>query len=306
MPDLSTTITHDIGSAIYTAEAEPQYTNHPLFLCDGFALRQFIFAPGEVVGQSFRHLFVIFLDSPGLSEWQIGGSRRTQAILSAQDIFLLPAHSPYAARWKGTKKAVEMFLEPCFLTRAVQAHPDDGSLELHDSGRMEDPLIRQFGLTLHQTARNWGTIDPLYGETLATALAVHLLQHYAPKKPHLPTSAERLAQLLQRRAIDYIHTHLAEEITLAQLAALTNLSPHHFARQFKQAIGLAPHQYLIHARVERAKELLAHTTYPGEVIAAMVGFVDQSHLARHFKRIVGVPPKAFRQQCQHSPVYIVS
>ena len=70
------------------------------------------------------------------------------------------------------------------------------------------------------------------------------------------------------------------------------MSPYHFMRLFKKSTGKSPHQYVIEARVRKAKDLLATGKLSVCEAAYRVGFVDQSHLTRHFKRIFGLPPKA--------------
>jgi AraC family transcriptional regulator len=95
--------------------------------------------------------------------------------------------------------------------------------------------------------------------------------------------------------IEYIMENLEGNPTLAQMAALANLSPYHFARQFKASTGLAPHQYLISRRIERAQHLLrAHDELGLAEVALRVGFSDQSKFSFHFKRLVGLTPRQFR------------
>ena len=97
-----------------------------------------------------------------------------------------------------------------------------------------------------------------------------------------------------RRVQDYVEANLSHAIDLATLAAIAGLSIHHFARGFKQSVGIAPHHYLIQKRVERAGDMLAHTDLALSEIAYTVGFSDQSHLARHFRRMLGITPGQFR------------
>ena len=95
--------------------------------------------------------------------------------------------------------------------------------------------------------------------------------------------------------MEYVEEHLDGGPTLAQMAAVVRLNPFHFARQFKAATGLAPHQYVILRRVERAKQLLeAGTDLSLAEVAPGAGFSDQSQLSHHFKRLVGVTPGRFR------------
>ena len=96
---------------------------------------------------------------------------------------------------------------------------------------------------------------------------------------------------------EYIEDQLDASPTLEQMAAVARLSPYHFARQFKTATGLPPHQYVIARRVERAKQLLQGG---GDLslaeVAAHAGFSDQSQFCQHFKRLVGVTPGQFYTQ----------
>ena len=87
----------------------------------------------------------------------------------------------------------------------------------------------------------------------------------------------------------YFEKHDGEDISLEQLARMVYLSPFHLSRLFREQVGLPPHSYLNHIRVNRAKTLLNNGLAPAEVASA-VGFGDQSHLNKIFKRIVGVPP----------------
>src|SRR5262252_7747625 len=97
-----------------------------------------------------------------------------------------------------------------------------------------------------------------------------------------------------RRVREYVEVHLSESIDLTILASVAGLSVHHFARQFKQSAGVTPHYYLTQKRVERAQEMLAKTDLSLSEIAYAAGFSDQSHLARHFRHILGTTPREFR------------
>jgi AraC family transcriptional regulator len=104
-----------------------------------------------------------------------------------------------------------------------------------------------------------------------------------------------LSQARLRAVVEYIEEHLDASPSLEQMAAVARLSVYHFARQFKAATGLPPHQFVILRRVERAKELLqAGADLSLAEVALRAGFSDQSQFARHFKRLVGVTPGQFR------------
>jgi len=98
-----------------------------------------------------------------------------------------------------------------------------------------------------------------------------------------------------RRVSEYVEQHLGESIDLATLAAIAGVSVFHFARQFKQTTGEAPHAFLIRRRVERARDMLTGTDLPLSEIALINGFADQGHFGRHFRRLTGTTPRAFRR-----------
>ena len=133
--------------------------------------------------------------------------------------------------------------------------------------------------------------------SLANVLAVHLIRHVlAPRRP-LRGRDGVLPRGRLRAVVEYIEEHLDGRPSLEQLAAVVRLNPYHFARQFKRATGLPPHQYVIMRRVERARQLLqTGSDFSLAEVAAHVGFSDQSQLTYHFKRIIGVTPGQFRER----------
>jgi AraC family transcriptional regulator len=111
------------------------------------------------------------------------------------------------------------------------------------------------------------------------------------QRVQLANSRQGLPRHKLQQVIDYLMAHLDRNLSLADLAKLIQMSPFHFARSFKESTGLAPHQFVIRARVERAKELLLYSSLDIAAIAVEVGFANQSHLTRCFKRILGVTPR---------------
>lgn len=95
-----------------------------------------------------------------------------------------------------------------------------------------------------------------------------------------------------RRAMDYLRERLAESITLDDLATYAALDKFHLCRAFRAQIGMPPHAYLTHLRIQRARQLLAGGVRASE-LAPLVGLYDQSQLTRHFRRIVGVTPARY-------------
>jgi len=146
-------------------------------------------------------------------------------------------------------------------------------------------------LALRAGIQTGDALDRTYGEALSTALAVHLLREYGaavlgPKRQYGGLPREKLV-----RAVEYIQDQLDTDLTVSGIAQAVGLSPYHFTRLFKESTGQSPYRYVVEARVRKAKELLTTGKFTISEAAYRVGFVDQSHLTRHFKRIFGLPPK---------------
>jgi AraC-like DNA-binding protein len=137
--------------------------------------------------------------------------------------------------------------------------------------------------------------DQLASSTLLRTALAGLLERHAAPGPVNGTAAVRRAPHAVGAVRELLAARIADPPSLAELAALTGLSQFALLRAFRDATGLPPHAYLNQLRVRRARQLLDDGLAPAEV-AAETGFADQAHLARHFKRVVGVPPAAYQRE----------
>ena len=99
---------------------------------------------------------------------------------------------------------------------------------------------------------------------------------------------------LMGRIREYIDSHLSENISLDRMAEMAGLSVFHFVRAFRRSFGTPPHNYQLRRRIEHAHNLLRQTELALSEIALSTGFSDQSHFARHFRRLTGMTPSAAR------------
>lgn len=168
---------------------------------------------------------------------------------------------------------------------------DPERIELKPIGVFHDPLICTLALELNRELESRGADGEQFVESVAQTLTLHLLRRYSNSRPIHDLPRKGLT-LQQRSQVDsYIHEHLGDLRSTEELAQLLHISSTHLRRQFQMATGLPLWQHVIQLRTERAHDLIRQGRLSLREIASEVGFADQSHLNRHFKRIYGVSPR---------------
>lgn len=240
-----------------------------------------------------QHFIVIALDNFRAS-YLLNGSWQ-HIDYTKGDIAIFPSTQPFPRTQIDREvPLVELFLEPVTVARAACEFVDADQIELTKQLHIRDPLIEQMGLSLKAELESGGADSRLYAESMAAALSVHLLRRYSVGNHKLETSADGLPKYKLKEAIAYIHDHLDQNLTLAELSQLVYMSPHYFATLFKQSTGLTPHHYLTKCRIEKAKQLLARHELSLVEISHSVGFQSQSHFTRVFRQYTLTTPKAYR------------
>lgn len=209
------------------------------------------------------------------------------------DIVIVPANVSTQVSWEAEGDFILIALEKSTFASAVDENSEE--VVIIPQFATPDPLVFQIGLALQKILAS-DQKNRLYAETMANTLSVHLLQYYSARKPILREYAGGLSKRKLQQVVDYINDYLDRDLGLAELAAVVQMSPHYFCHLFKKSTGLTPHQYVIRTRVERAKALIIEGKLAIADIAYKVGFANQSHLNRHFKRLLGVTPKQLLQK----------
>lgn len=158
---------------------------------------------------------------------------------------------------------------------------------------IHDKRLNQQLLNLHRTLET--SPSSLERESRFLWGLTRLIHGYSSPCPQVKVvGAENVAvQKIQ----DYLNCYYTHNISLDELANLVDLSPFRLLRAFRKQVGLPPHAYLNHVRVHQAKQLLA-TGQPIAEAAIATGFADQSHLHRHFKKMIGVTPGQYVRGCR--------
>lgn len=212
------------------------------------------------------------------------------------DIAIIPAGISHRCNWHTRAQFTIVAIEPALLQQVGRDWVNPDRIELIPRYMTEqDSLLQGIVSTLREELETSKIAPHLLIDSLKTTLAVRLLSKYCTIRPKLSSYEGGLAKANLQQIKDYIDVNLDRDLKLIELAQLVRLSPYHFLRLFKQSMGVTPHQYIVARRVEQAKRLLERDQLSIAEVAASVGFCDQSHLARYFKRIVGVTPKQLRR-----------
>jgi AraC family transcriptional regulator len=249
-----------------------------------------------------HHSLLLFLHTPKEFELQCDGVNRVVPP-PAGSVLVVPAGSPARWRWSSHSDSLHVFLEPGLVARvAAEAFElDPARVSVPPLDGLHLPQLRAAMLAVNDELTADAAGGPLAAESLANLLAVHLIRNASAPRPPARRADGALPQGKLRAVVEYIEEHLDAGLTLEQMAAAAHLSAYHFARQFKAATGVPPHQYVIARRVERAKQLLQQDRDLSLTeIAACAGFSDQSQFSHHFKRVVGVTPGQFRRSARNA------
>ena len=134
----------------------------------------------------------------------------------------------------------------------------------------------------------------LFLDSVELALAAALVNDYASRRPRIYRGGLTPARL--RKVVELVHAEMERDLSLDQMAGATGLSVAHFSEMFRQSTGQSPHQFLLHRRVDRAKELLRAREMRVLDIAVACGFKNQQHFARVFRKVCGASPTEYRQE----------
>ncbi|MGA3000576.1 MAG: AraC family transcriptional regulator [Acetobacteraceae bacterium] len=240
-------------------------------------------------------LIVLHLGGPIMVHRRIQKGEASR-LIPPGGLFMMPGGMDFGVRTSGTLPTLHLYLRRGLIEEVAETilPGEPAHLELLPRFGDSDPLIERLMLGVRDALYDEAPSATPYVDYLGRAIAARLLRGHSSASPP-DTAPTRLGRGQLNKAIEYMEAHLEQSIGLTAIAAATGLSPSHFARQFRTTMGMAPHQYLMRLRIERALCLLDETDTPVVEIAFTCGFANQEHLTRLFKRSRGVTPAAYRR-----------
>lgn len=236
------------------------------------------------------HRLIINLGGAVRFGWRSGG-RTHEAILPAGGFCLQSDGETNTPFWQDELTVAAIALTPDFITNILSNCAPAAVDTFAERRCVQDKLVYNYARALSSELASPG--EPLYAETLCLAFTLHLLSNhsYNVKKPLIPKAKLSSKQLAD--VIEAARLQLGTDLSLSQLAEVAQVSEFHFSRLFKNTTGMAPHQFVLRLRLERALSLIKTGQLSLSGVAVAAGFFDQAHFSNVFKRAFGMTPRAF-------------
>jgi AraC family transcriptional regulator len=253
--------------------------------------------PGhEIPEYVLPHHMIIVGRQPGIyQENRIDGKFHCRDSEATGDALIVPAGMTNATVWKGDAEFSLLTLCPKFVGEVAHESIDPDLIEPIPRFGAFDLLLHQIGLSLKADLEAGCPTGRIFGESAATMLAARLLQQHSVRTPKLASDEHGLSSYTLRQVLDYIRSHLSQDLSIIDLAQVAGMSPYYFLRLFKKSMHVTPRQYIIQTRIDRAKELLISRELSIAEIAFECGFTSQSHFTNVFRQITKTTPKIYQR-----------
>lgn len=264
----------------------------------GIKLKHYRTPPQEISVPGLRDFAIVAYQNRETINWRPNGSTWESASVSSGSVSVVPRSETSHWRWDRVIESLHIYMPfDAFARIAEDAFERDiAEIELKASLAARDMALAEMIQRLAMEALAKGLGGALYVEALRCQIAVHILRNHANIRFQSKEWNDGLPQAQRRLLVNYIDENIGTSISLSELASLVGLSVFHFSRRFHKEFGRPPYAYVLHRRLEHAKEQLSRKDLPLKAIAAASGFSDQSHMTRLFKRILNVTPGEYRRQ----------
>lgn len=246
-------------------------------------------------------LVSMHLGSPARVSCQRGGMKFAGTAVHG-DIDIIPFRT--SSRWEmhdDNDTAFLLSLPWAFLQEIASESGADGSkIELRNRFQVRDLELEAIAWAIKRELEMGFPSGRLYLDGIAVAAASRIVNCHSSAKKQARQRNEGLSGARLKRVLSFIEERLAEDLSLDQIAAVAGVSTSHVKGLFRKTMGMPVHQYVIQRRVELAKRLILEDQTSIADVALASGFSHQSHLARHMRRLLGMPPRALKRILEES------
>ncbi|MCC3506788.1 MULTISPECIES: AraC family transcriptional regulator [unclassified Microcoleus] len=280
---------------------KPTIAHHSISIDKGLTIHYRHDIPGALDAPQglSHHMLTYFLSTNERQVTHFDECGEYDGVMKSGDFYLYPADRSGFTRWHSIDKTLHIVIKPEFLNKVARdaecISPEKIELlpVLKTRDRKLENLVQLFLTEIDEG----GFGEKAYLESLSSLFGIQLLRRYCTVTPKFREyTCNGLAPYQLSVVLEYIQAHLGSDLSLDTMADQIGMSRCYFATQFKQSMGIAPHQYVNQQRIAQAKECLRSQKLSISDIAIECGFSNQSHLTKVFKQQTGTTPKSYLQQ----------
>jgi AraC family transcriptional regulator len=250
------------------------------------------------------------LELPGLNDVLIGVHVGKSAKLACQrdgkrfsgtavhgDIEIVPPHTPMQWEMMDQNDTTLLLNIPEKLLRAVanESDLDTSGLEIRNRFQIRDTELQTLCWAMKREIELGYPSGHIYMDGLILAVASRVVARHSSLAKQFEERHDGLDGRRLKQVLSFIEEQLAEDLSLEKIAAIARISPSHLKTLFRKSMGVPVHHYVIQRRLERAKLLMMQDGMSITEIALAAGFANQSHMARHMRRMLGMPPRVIKR-----------
>ena len=269
----------------------------PKHRAGGLAVTRTRTGPNEIALTPSAHMALVMLTPQPNREVALGSDRRRIGLAPVGALEVVPAGADLFARWVTEKENVLFILDDERLADLAIAEFDTANFALEPPkvGTIDKTALMLARMVREEFARGEAA-SALCLASLVILVSTHLLRTRSSLAPRREVFVGGLPPRALRAVLDHIKDHLAESLSVADLAWVAGLSPGHFLRAFRTTVGQAPHQYVLDQRLMRAERLIATSGLPLKAVATAAGFCSNSHMTATMRRLRGRAPSDLRRE----------
>jgi AraC family transcriptional regulator len=258
-----------------------------------FRIDQYLLPRGHIPACTLeRHAIMFTIGAPVSYSWRSPSGWEKCISAKGSVVRLLSYEQREEIQWNNEHYVLNITLEPAFIDQLLETE----NFKFKEEHNVQDPFLKNIALKLHQAIEASATTEKMYLESIVMSCSIHLATQYGADRKKVFAPKGKLSSRQLDEVIDYTHSFIHSNISLTDLASTAHLSPYHFARLFRQTMGISPYQFVLQLKIEYAKRLIQNQGGSLSEIAYALNFTDQAHFSNVFKKITGVSPRTFLPQ----------
>jgi AraC family transcriptional regulator len=246
-------------------------------------------------------IMILFSPASCRMRWDSGDKGKREHRVEGPAIIVLPPKLVHAPEWETEAELVDLYVNEALFSRLTGGNGVLSALTEPWIFHADDFFLWQTFSSLRYFLRANPRPDRSYIDAVGCVVIGHLVWR-SRHKPQLSIAETVFSPQKLRKILAHIHANIRGSVGVEDLAKQAGISRAHFAEVFKNSTGSTPYDYLIQCRLVRAQELLSGGDLRISEVAEASGFYDQSHLSRHFRKILGLSPREYVARMRGVPV----